>query len=424
MERTQWLDGLRGIAAAIVAFDHYFMGEITLPFRSFGAEPAEENRRLIQLPPIRLLFAARAMVPLFFVISGYALTRRRDTPQFFRRLSSSVTRRAFRIYLPVLVIATISQFLYFFGMYHWEFQNALMQGVEPWTSPWSHLQYLTRYMMDNMNIIDLKNNTGLNGQLWTMPMEVRGSCVIYLATLGMSGWRSALRPWALAITMLYFLCYGLWDIFCFVAGMYLAEIRTGAADEDENKLPLYVEVNLPNIGKVPLARIGKYITFAVGIYIMCLGDDGYLPLGYQSLNLIQPSYWRDWGTISASWAAIGSLMVVFAISGLKVLQRPLNSRPIQYLGRISFSLYLVHQSIFHLWRDPVKNFIWLVLHKDLYPGSEGAIQSPWTFYTTWISSGVLMGAITIYAAHYYTRFVDEKCLSFTKKIERFLTAGE
>ncbi|KAJ5157777.1 uncharacterized protein N7482_008877 [Penicillium canariense] len=100
MERTKWLEGLRGIAAAIVAADPFFMSDVWHPFVSFWTDPPEGNRRLVQLPPIWILFSAQGMVTLFMVISG---------PQFLARASFAIVRRLLRIYLPVLVTASLAQ---------------------------------------------------------------------------------------------------------------------------------------------------------------------------------------------------------------------------------------------------------------------------------------------------------------------------
>ena len=61
MERTLWLDGLRGLASVCVALCHAVVFDspsiFGFAYRSYWAEPPEENRRLIQLPPFRILFA-------------------------------------------------------------------------------------------------------------------------------------------------------------------------------------------------------------------------------------------------------------------------------------------------------------------------------------------------------------------------------
>jgi peptidoglycan/LPS O-acetylase OafA/YrhL len=430
MDRTTWLDGLRGIAAAIVATDHYFMGGVLdYAFNSFWADPPEENRRLLQLPPIRLVFAAHAMVPMFLVISGYAISinllrlRNSSVADFVRRLASAVTRRIFRIYLPVFVIAVISQLLYFCNIYQWSFGDEVVWGRKPWTAPWLHVTFVFRYMLDIMNIINFQGNPGFNGQLWTMPLEFRGSCIVYLAVLGLAFWRPQLRRLALAALMAYWFYFGLWDIFAFLTGLYLAEMRlvSGVAVEDgEPKLPYYS--GTPNIRSLDFSTICTALCFIFGIYLVCLGDDGELPPGYLFLKLVESSRWEnDWAVMSKCWKTVGSVLVVYAISQSPRLQRPLNSAPMQYLGRISFSLYLVHQSIYHLVRDPVRNFLWYIATREAYPGTQAASEFTVPFAFAWLVGYVIMSVINIYVADVYTRYVDERCVQIAKKLDRWLT---
>jgi len=430
MDRTSWLDGLRGIAAAIVATDHYFMGGVLdYAFNSFWADPPENNRRLIQLAPVRLLFAAHAMVPMFLVISGYAISinllrlRNNNSAEFVRRLSSAVTRRVFRIYLPVFVIAAISQFLYFCNAYQWNFGDEVVWGRKPWTAPWLHVTFVFRYMLDIMNIITFQGNPGLNGQLWTMPIEFRGSCIVYLVILGLAFWRPQLRRLALVALMAYWFYFGLWDIFAFLTGLYLAEMRllSGAnAEDSEPKLPFTSWK--PSIRSIEISTIRTASCFVFGVYMVCLSDDGQLPPGYQFLKSVESSRWEnDWAVLSKCWKTVGSVLVVYAIGQSPRLQRPLNSAPMQYLGRISFSLYLVHQSIYHLVRDPVRNFLWYIATREAYPGTEEASKFTVPFAFAWLVGYVIMSVINLYVAGLYTRFVDERCVQIAKKIDRWFT---
>ncbi|KAF7537166.1 hypothetical protein G7Z17_g12914 [Cylindrodendrum hubeiense] len=433
MERTTWLDGLRGIAAAIVATDHYFMGGVLdVAFRSYWADPPEENRNLIQLPPIRLLFAAHAMVPLFLVISGYAISisllrlRNSNSAEFLRRLSSAVTRRVFRIYLPVFCITAMSQLLFFFNLYQWEFGDDVVWGRRPWTAPWLHVTFIFRYMLDNMNILSFQGNGGLNGQLWTMTLEFRGSCIVYLVILGLASWRSQPRRLALGALMAYWFYFGQWDTFAFLAGLYLAEMQIllepGTTNE-EPKLPHHFRRCLGTRARsINLTTIRTYFCFAFGIWLVCLSDDGFLPPGYQFLELVESSRWEnDWAIVSKAWKTAGSVLVVYAISKSTYLQRPLNSVVIQYLGKISFSLYLVHQSIYHLVRDPVRDSLWYVATQEPYPGTPEASNHTIPFAFSWLGGFVIMTAINLYAAHLYTRFIDERCVELAKKFDRWIS---
>lgn len=462
MERTTWLDGLRGIAATIVAFDHFFMGDIWYPFRSFWSDPPEENRRLIQLPPIRILFSAHAMVTLFMVISGYAISinliKAREQqqhshpisrgPVFFSRLSSAVLRRIFRIYLPVLVISIISQFLFFFNLYNWTFDDGVLRGIQPLTSPFAHIKWLIIYMMDSMNMIAFEYNGGFNGQLWTMPVEYRGSCVIYLFVIGLANWKRKFRLWILPLLAVYFLWYGIWDIFGFIWGLWLAESEVGVAtleyrsdlehdiienggddnfQEDEKILPLlwvkgkshWRRFATPRRMRL-LSNIVTIFAFIMGYHLLCLGDDGHLTPGYQWLEHLNSSKWKEnWQVYHWCWKSVGAALLVYAVNNSPILQRPLTTRFVQYLGKISFSLYLVHQAIYHLWRDPLRNWVYLIINGSPYPGNVEA--NPVSFYLTWWISGMIIAPIVAIAAHYYTIYVDHKCVVLTKRIEKLLT---
>ncbi|KAF5026589.1 hypothetical protein F66182_1315 [Fusarium sp. NRRL 66182] len=437
MDRTTWLDGLRGIAAAIVTADHYFLGSVvnggfmTAGFRSYWAEPPEANRMLIQQPPIRVIFSVEAMVPLFFVISGYAISvnllQLRDTSrsEFLQRLSSTVTRRVLRIYLPVFCIASISQLIFFFDLYQWDFGD-LVWGRRPWTAPWSHVTFVFRYMLDNMNIVSFQTHVGLNTQLWTMAFEFRDSYIIYLAVLGLASWQPSLRRLALGALIAYWFYLGVWDVYAFLAGLYLAEmhvISSPGSVSPEAILPhLSWLPSRPKSSTINLTIVPTYLSFILGVWLVCINGHGSLPPGYQFLALIEPSPWEsDWDTISQCWRTTGSILVVYAISKSIHLQHLLNSALIQFLGKISFSLYLVHQSIYHLFQRPVRDCLWYIATWKPFPGTQEAINHTALFAFSWLGGFVLLSALNLYVAHLYTKFVDERCVEFAKKFDRWIT---
>ncbi len=453
MARTKWLDGLRGIAAAIVAFDHVFMSDVWYPFVSFWTEPPEGNRHLVQLPPIRSLFSAQSMVTLFMVISGYAISigllKDQNSPQFSNRVSSAIVRRGFRIYLPVLVTASLAQFLYFFDLFNWKFEEDFLKTLPlPWTAPWAHITYVLSFMADVTNIIAFRYPGSLNGQLWTMPMEFRGSNVVYLLIVGISAWRPKARLYTLPMIGAFFLWYGNWDIFGFIWGLWLAQRTVAAsmassenlntqfemAEFEDRATPLaivspalglccgkdrYSGLKLMNC--ITLSHIGIALTFIMGFYLLCLGLDGHLPPGYQFLIVFQPARWNNWDICHMCWKSIGSAMLVYAIGELPYLQRLLNVGPVQYLGKISFALYLLHETIYQLWRDPLRDLVYLKLSGHEYGSSDEALSTdPFAFHVAWWTTGVLLGAVVVCTAHYYTIHVDNRCVSLAKRVDRWL----
>lgn len=458
MERTTWLDGLRGIAAAIVAFDHFFMSEVWHPFVSFWTDPPEGNRHLVQLPPIRILFSAHGMVTLFMVISGYAISigllKEQKNPQFLARVSSAIVRRGFRIYLPVLVTASLAQLLFFFNLYSWKFDEGLLADLpQPWTAPWAHVKWLLNFMADSINVIAFEYRGCLNGQLWTMPLEFRGSNVVYLLIIGLSAWRARSRLYILPVIAVFYLWYGNWDIFGFIWGLWLAQRATAAslassedlgtefemAEFEHSANPLFTSPPSLGLGSclgkhrysslksrkcTTLSRIGIALTFITGYYLLCLGNDGSLPPGYRFLSTFQPARWKDkWDIYHWCWKSIGSAMLVYAIGEFPCLQRPLNTRPVQYLGKISFALYLLHETIYQLWRDPLRDFVYLLLSGNAYGSSGEALGAdPFAFHVAWWVTGVLLGAVAVCAAHYYTIYVDNRCVALARRIDRWFSS--
>lgn len=433
------------------------MDNIWFPFVSFWTEPPEANRHLVQLPPIRILFSAHAMVTLFMVISGYAISvnllKDHKSPNFLARVSSAIVRRAFRIYLPMLFTAGIAQILYFLNLYNWEFDEGLVAELpRPWTAPWAHIKWLLNYMADHINIVAFEPRGGLNGQLWTMPLEFRGSNIVYILITGLSTWRMRSKLCILPILAGFFIWYGNWDTFGFIWGLWLAQRAVAASADLSSQTRVGLEMTeldsrhdtifaLPRtsgsagerrrfsgIGlgrrKLILSRVAKAMVFGVGYYLLCLGSDGQLPPGYQFLSSLQPFRWRDkWDISHWCWKSIGSAMLVYAIGEFPSLQRPLTARPIQYLGKISFALYLLHETIYELWRNPLRDFVYLLLAGTEYGSSGTALGTdPFAFYLTWWITGAILGTVTIIAAHYYTIFVDNRCVAFAKRVDRWLSS--
>jgi hypothetical protein len=123
---TSWVDGFRGYASLVVCMAHLRVGWTDSIDVGWGTRP--QDRNLLQLPIIRLLFAGPAMVAAFYFLSGFSLSwgvfrdlQKGSPEKSLARIRSSAFRRLIRLYLPVIwssfiVLCCISLGLYDYGI--------------------------------------------------------------------------------------------------------------------------------------------------------------------------------------------------------------------------------------------------------------------------------------------------------------------
>jgi peptidoglycan/LPS O-acetylase OafA/YrhL len=163
------------------------------------------------------------------------------------------------------------------------------------------------------------------------------------------------------------------------------------------------------------------------VYLLCVDGERRLPPGYRGLSAFQSPHWtkyNEWSDVRFCWQAIGAVMAVGVISRSSSLQRPFESRPLQYLGKISYSLYLVHELVYRLWRNPLRALIWWRIRQEEYPGTEVALQDPVPFLIAWIGSGLTLAAVTICSADLFHRCVEQKCVSLARRVEKWINVDD
>lgn len=206
------LDGLRGVAACSVTTYHsLYPWQYTLYFGDglsyadaqkcdipISQERYDRRSRALQWPITRILIMGPVAVAMFFVISGFVLSRRplrlarqQNWEQLLVALSSSTLRRPLRLFLP-LVVAT-------FGTMILRYLNLMSRGLDQdkdsLTSILSPRKPPYRYFPDQF--VDWLGSLWrilkvwewavyappYDNHLWTIPLELRGSMLIFITTL-------------------------------------------------------------------------------------------------------------------------------------------------------------------------------------------------------------------------------------------------
>ncbi|KAJ5581347.1 hypothetical protein N7450_007648 [Penicillium hetheringtonii] len=399
------LDGLRGWACLLV-FNFHFLFTYTWKI-AIGWGFANENFGIHQLPIVHMLISGHIMVAIFFVISGYVLSykplktiRSRSFDQTFTVLASSTFRRGLRLYIPSIVGLACVFVAVRLGLYNYSWgvikEGHTILGTNEQHPPvykslykqsWD-FYYTVAHLLNPFDWSLYYNN--YNPHLWTIPVELRSSLVLFLTTLATSRLTTQLRMPLVATLVWFCMRYGRWDVVLFLVGMLMAEIDliNGTWEKPPHSLE-----EKPNIS---LIRGGKYwLVFLVAasgsLYSLWLWDA--TPWTYPEPHRFPQT--------------IGAALIVFSINHSPDIQRLFTNPLSQYLGKISFAFYIVHGPILHCLGYSIMPSIWAMT------GKETNFQYCLGFLVGWL----ICLPISIWAGDVYWRAVDIPSVKFARWLE-------
>jgi peptidoglycan/LPS O-acetylase OafA/YrhL len=240
-------------------------------------------------------------------------------------------------------------------------------------------------------------------QFWTIAIELRCSMVLYLFITATGRLRYRPRQLLSAFFQCFYILSRRWDITLFIYGMFLADVQIQCEETYGGYGPLrgmsYFSYNTYLTG----------VLLVGGLYISCNPDlAAEKPPGFALLHHMVPSAYPA-SEAFRFWLAIGAAMVFFAISHSSTLQGFFRLSATQYLGKISFPLYLVHALV--ITSVGAWNF-------ELMSYAIGSGEN-WQFEISWSVMFLTVSMTAIWTADLFRRFVDIPVVTMTKKIEIF-----
>jgi peptidoglycan/LPS O-acetylase OafA/YrhL len=311
---TRTLDGLRGLAALNVVLCHFI--EAFYPTVMHGHYPTiflkslnpSRVQQVAELPLVSLLYCGHFAVLIFFVLSGYvlALPYRAGQPE---KLRARLYGRYLRLNIPVMAAVALSYAVFRAGLYRnglaaakvggngW-LQASMPVAIKPWHAV---NQALYQGLLHGTNTLD--------SPLWTLRYEFWGSLIL----LGLY----LLRPARHFGWLMLAVC--------------LAAIAVWR-DDSVYYLAILLGSCLGYSAILQRRRWANALLLAVSLY---LGAFVFENRFYDWL----PQVWV-WDR-KGFYNALGALGLVAAVvngAGAWLLL----TRPVQYLGQVSFPMYLVH----------------------------------------------------------------------------------
>lgn len=408
---TSWLDGLRGVAALQVFFFHFF-GRYARWGHPWGSTP--ESYHIHQLVLFRPVWAGGSgAVSTFFVISGCAITfkslnliRQKNYEEIFKGLCSSFFRRGFRLFLPVLLLAIPTFFLIRFV----DMSDGFLFPDERKQTLGLQIQHFVNATDEHFNPFAYKDNYrpvnryGYVPTSWTIPMEYYGSLVCYLMVLAVSRVEMYLtRCLILSIAALYSVHRGSWWTSNFLSGMLIADWMIER--KSRPSLSGRLSPGRRTIHDGFFFILVLFATYLSGAPPKILPYD-FNPVprvGYEWLYKTCPSFvWFRFDEKIRWWWYLSGNFTVFGISQVSWLRATFSSRFCQWLGKLSFSLYLVHALVISALSRPLEGlFKHLTETEGLLCLLQFSVQTPLI---------IMLSAVV-------ERYIDRPSISFARWLE-------
>ncbi|ESZ96234.1 hypothetical protein SBOR_3392 [Sclerotinia borealis F-4128] len=414
---TSYLDGLRGVASLLVFFCHFTENNVQFMLPSYGLPIGDiVPSSFMQLPFFRVLYSGRPMVHIFFVISGFVLAlkplklaRAQNYGSLQTTLSSSVFRRGMRLFLPT----TASTFMVMIFI-HMRWVGVVgLETLSLQIMDWMQGVWMIGYSWDWDKLWWPKYDV----HVWTIPIEMAQSMFLFVTITGLARCKVWIRLVMFVLIMFYCLRCGRWAAFEFIGGALVAEvglIQQARAERDLNKEMPVSDEESSSSWKTSAVYAFWTANFIFAMWIA--GWPNHDVMMTPGLSQIAPytmePFWSQKREEEQAffWFAIGAMQTVFACQQLPLLQKFFTSGPAQYLGHISYALYLMHGPVLDVFGHRWMPYVWW---------SVGGLEDVgmWARTFAWWA-GMLGLAIPIFwAADVFWRAVDTPSVQFAKWLE-------
>ena len=356
---------MRGIAAFSVVISHFLLAFFPLSLRALfpwaakAGTPGGVTERIASHPLLVTLWNGQLPVCIFFVLSGYVLTRKYFLTGDAENIRSQAARRYLRLGIPVfasVIFAMLASYLYAID------QASILTGSVWLTKNIPPTDWLVA-LKEGVYGAVLYGQASTNHVLWTMQVEFIGSMLIFGYAL-IAGSRHLLMSAVYVALMLTVAKYQ-WPYFlAFLIGAHI-----GRMEAPKHKALIY------------LAALAGYLIASIPVPF---NGWAYIPVTTSHrLPLV---------------SVIGGSLIVYAVR-FGALASLLHSRPVQFLGRISYPLYLIHLPV--LLSVGCGTFI-AIIHAGQSRGVSATVAL------------VSFLAVTLPLAWLFERFVDARAIQLAK----------
>jgi len=264
----------------------------------------------------------------------------------------------------------------------------------------------------------------VDGHTWTLHVEFRSSCILYLFIHGTSSMVPNLRLSFFLLSTAFCLYCGEWAIATFLGGSAIADLDLRMRRRQVHTRSSPTEgtefASLPITEKIKGLSfwrhwfVSQYDQLLWGLlFVAALLFLSFPTLGGGAVFFY--SFLSRWSPPLAwdrfFWMSIGGMLLVFSAGRIRFVQRVLEWRFSQYIGKTSFALYLVHGTVI----KSLGHFTVIQSWKHI-TGNKG-----WGY-----AMGIILplflavGPVVIIASDWFWRGVDKPSVTFGRWLENLV----
>ncbi len=179
-KRFDELEGLRGIAAVVVAVYHFLLVFYVVAF--LGAQSGNvQNMKLednLYGNPLMVFLSGPFAVAIFFVLSGFVLSIGFFQAKSIETVKKLATKRYLRLMLPALASILLAFIIITIGISRIH-EVATISHADWLVNVWLFSPDIFEAMRSGIYDIFIKSGSAYNSVLWTMMFEFTGSFLVF-----------------------------------------------------------------------------------------------------------------------------------------------------------------------------------------------------------------------------------------------------
>lgn len=352
-------ESIRGLACIAVVFSHLAMS--FFPYlHHFDANDTTDLAWVNALhhSPFGFLYSGDAAVFVFFVLSGFVLSYAilKSPDQFNHKIKSMMIKRYPRLMIPALISCLIIWSVFKVI----DIDSHLVGG---WLQAFTAQNFSLKQAFYEGTIgAFLFSDSNINWVLWTMTIELMGSFALFFLLYLYHHQKNAFFLASLLIPCLAYywrgqgFCFG---ISSFIFGMYIY---------------LYAK---------PLKNYSAVIMLLIGLYFA----------GAHNTSAAYSWVYHFLGESTYDYCNfIAGILIVYSILMNPLLSKRLDHPFLVWLGKLSFSIYLLHLLMLYLICIPLFNLF---------------SSWQWNYSLSVIVSAIAAILMTLWVAQGYSRYVDQ-----------------